>query len=190
MFDWLFEGRTSVYILLAIGAVVLFYFGWQLRRRALFVAGGIAAALILVYFLLDRIVETDREQVRRKLLAMADGVKARDADRILAHVSEKFSSWGKNRATLRDYIVRHFQDGSIDELLIGDIEFPAGATPTAEGTVRVTFYAKPKSTRLGTTPSFPGEATFVRDLDGEWRVTGFNIFEPFVNSNAPLEKLP
>ena len=100
VFDWLFEGRVGVYVLLAAVAAALFYFGLQLRRRALFVAGGIAAALILVYFLLDRFVETDREQVQRKLIAMAEGVKARDADRIVTHVSTRFSGGRMNRAAI------------------------------------------------------------------------------------------
>ena len=44
VFDWLFEGRLSVYILLAIAAVAFLY-GWsQLRKRGFFIAAGIGCA--------------------------------------------------------------------------------------------------------------------------------------------------
>ena len=33
MFDWLFEGQTTVYILLGVALVVLVFAYWQYRRK-------------------------------------------------------------------------------------------------------------------------------------------------------------
>ena len=188
MFDWLFEGRTIVYVLLGVAAAALLYLGFTRKRRGLLVAGGIVAALIGLYFLLDRLVETDREQIRRSLSDMADAVKAADTERILSHISPKFSAWGMDRAAFRGYVDRNLRGRLVDELLIWDVAFPNGGTPTANGTIEVTFRAKPKSARLGMTPDFRGEATFARDSDGQWKMTGFKIFNPLIDASTPLER--
>jgi hypothetical protein len=187
VFDWLFEGRVSVYILLATAAAALLYTGLQWRKRSLLVAGGIVAALISVYFLLDRLVETGREQARRKLHEIAEAVKARDADRILGHVSERFSSQGRDHAALRGYVEARLRDRLIDELVIWDITFPDSPAAAADGELRVAFRARPHGARLGTTPPFLVEATFCRDADGEWRITAFLVFNPIVDSHTPLD---
>ncbi len=188
MFDWLFEGRTSVYILLAAAVVGLFYCGLQLRRKELRWAAVVVAVLIGVYFLLDRLVETGREQVQRKLLEMADAVKAGDTDRVLEHVSSRFSTWGMDRSAFRSYVEPHLRGRRVEELTIWDIAFPRGDRSTADDTIRVTFGVRPKGAQLGTTPSFLGEASFVRDPDGQWRMAGFQVYNPIVNSSVPLER--
>ena len=57
MFDWLFEGRVSVYVLLGVAAALLLYAGRARRQKSLLLAGGIVACLIGLYYLLDRFVE-------------------------------------------------------------------------------------------------------------------------------------
>jgi len=187
VFDWLFEGRLTVYVVLAAVAATLLYVGVQRRRHEYLVAAGIVVALIGLYFLLDRLVETNREQVRRKLVEMADGVKDRDADRVLAHVSEKFATQGMDRAAFRRYVEARLSGRWLDELAMWDIEFPRGAKPDFDGAIRVTFRVRPKGARLGTTPPFLGEAAFVRDGDGQWRMAGFKVFHPVIDSHIPLD---
>ena len=51
------------------------------------------ALLAPLYLLLDRLVETRREQITRKLEAMAAAVKPKDAGTIFQHISESFR-WG------------------------------------------------------------------------------------------------
>ncbi len=189
VFDWLFEGRTSVYVLLGVAAVGLLYLGNQGKRRALLAAGAIAAALIGLYFVLDRVVETDREQVKRQLFEMAEEVKTGNTDRIISHLSPKFSVWGMDRSAFRGYVDSRLSGRLIEELAIWDVAFPDGGTPAADGSLRVTFNAKPKAARLGTTPHFLCEATFLRDTDGPWRMTGFKIFNPPpLDGKTPIER--
>ena len=187
MFDWLFEGRLAVYVVLAVMAAPLLYVGIQRRERRYLVAGSVIVALIGVYFLLSRLRETDRAQVRRKLEEMAAAVKDRDADRILAHVSEKFATQGMDRQKFRRYVEGRLRGRWLEELAIWDIDFPDGAKPDADGIIRVTFRVRPKGPHLGTPPPFLGEASFVRDPDGQWRMTGFNVFHPFIDSHIPLD---
>jgi hypothetical protein len=61
LFDWLFEGRTNVYAVLAALAVFLLVIWWQTRKRWLLLGTVLAVGMIGVYALLDKAVETDRE---------------------------------------------------------------------------------------------------------------------------------
>jgi hypothetical protein len=185
VFDWLFEGRANVYLLLAVAAAALLYLGVQTRRRSLLIAGGGVVVLMGVYFLLDRLVETGREQVRRKLLEMAEAVNARDTDRVMVHVSERFSSQNRDRPALRSFVDRHLRERSVDELAIGDVAFPDPPSSPGEGTLAVTFRARAHIARLGVVASAQVRATFGRDPDGQWRMTAFEVLNPADNT-TPL----
>ena len=115
---------------------------------------------------------------------MADGVKARNTDRVLTHISPKFSAYGRDRSEFRGYVESRL--GLVDDLVIWNIELPSGGSPAANGTLRVTFSAKPKGARLGTPPPFLVEASFVLDPDGQWRMKDFQVFNPIVDSHVPL----
>jgi hypothetical protein len=191
VFDWLYEGRISVYVLLAVAAVVLLYAGRKTQKRGLLLAGGLVALLLGVYFLLDRFVETDREQIKRKLERdLPDAVTKRDTDRVLGTFSEKFTVWGMTKPEFRTYVDRGLKESWFTELLIWNIQFPNGMTPGPDGTVHVDFDAKPKGGRVGDPPHFHVESTFVRDPDGQWRMSTFKVFNPMVNSNIPLDRPP
>src|SRR4051812_29579654 len=101
MFDWLFEGRLTVYLALAVVALILLGLYWRDRRRWFLFGIGIVGVFVLTYLLLDRLVETNREQITRKLQEMAAGVKARSAERIFRHISDRFTFQGMNKATFR-----------------------------------------------------------------------------------------
>ena len=167
-------------------AVILLYASWQMRRRSLLLAAGAVVALIGVYFLLDYFVETDREQVRRSLLDIADGVKDDRPNRIISHISAQFSVQGKDKAAFESYLEPRLSQHWLDELVIWDIAFPVGDPPPAEGTLLVTFSARPKSKRLGQTPWFRCESVFVRDPDRQWRMNSFELFEAVSGSRSPV----
>jgi hypothetical protein len=187
VFDWLFEGRISVYILLGVTAALLFYVGRQEGQKRFLVAGGIVALLIGVYFLLDRLIETGREQVRRKLAETADAVQPGDLDRIMSLVSDRFSTWGMDRAGFRDFIAPELRTHTVEELEISGVTFPDGGAAAADGTMRVNFNARIKTARLGA-GTFLVEATFGRDADGQWRLTGYQVSNPLLNNGLPLER--
>src|SRR5581483_1072824 len=92
VFDWLFEGQTTVYVLLGTLLLACFFIYWQYRRRAWLYAMAVVVALIGLYWLLDRLVETDREQVQREVEALAADVRGHRHDAVYAHLAEDFRS--------------------------------------------------------------------------------------------------
>jgi hypothetical protein len=196
VFDWLFEGRPAVYVALAAAAVVLFVAWWQTRKRYWLYATAAFVALAGLYFLLDRLVETDREQIVRKVNEMAAGVRERNVDRIFANVSEHFRLNNSDRAAFRQFAERALRTGEVTDITVWDFQFPedfrarvrrTGTTgpPELDG-ARVSFMVKPQGPRLGA-PFFRCDATFVRGPDGQWRLFGFQLFQPGVDSNQPVQ---
>jgi hypothetical protein len=183
VFDWLFEGRTSVYlVLIVLGGVVVLQWarvGFPIvqetrtrpprRRLALLPILLVLIALLAgAYNLLDRLVETRREQITRKLQEMAAAVKARNVDHIFAHVSEQFNVQGMNRAAFRGYVETAIENRWADELVLWGDQFP-------DDSGGVNFFAKPKGPRLQDT-AFGVRGRFVLDSDGQWRLQGFEVF--------------
>ena len=74
---WLIEGDATIYLLLGFGFIVCLVAWQRTRKRHFAIAAGVFAALILGYFLLDRFIESDGEQMTRKgpAPAGAPGIK-------------------------------------------------------------------------------------------------------------------
>jgi hypothetical protein len=175
VFDWLFEGRQVIYWLLGTVAVLLLLVWWRSRNRKVLIAAGVAFALGVLYFLLSLTVETPRTQVVRKLHEMAAAVKARDADGMFRHIANDFKFRGQDRATFHNYVDMVLRRGLISDLVIYDEDFPSGGDGR---TLLVNFMAKPRSDVLGDQPAYPVEAKFVREPDGQWRMAGFEVYNP------------
>src|SRR5439155_12375210 len=111
------------------------------------VLGGLAGA----YFLLDRLVETDREQVRRKVQEMAAGFKAKSTEQIFKNISDQFRVDPYDKKAIRALADRALRNGLVDDLVVYDIEspkefrsdFPSPAGGTTQVAL-VNFQAKPK----------------------------------------------
>jgi hypothetical protein len=176
LFDWLFEGRTNVYVMLAALALFLLLVWWQMRRRWLLMGVPIVLALIGLYALLDKWVETDREQIVRKVQEMAAAVNARDLDKLLAHISDHFRSpQGRDKQQLREEIAHYLQAGIVSNARVWDIV--CEDRPSREqGTVRVLFSAK------ADTGGGPPMADCVADFDFDpthgWRMRSLELFQP------------
>src|SRR5581483_3497638 len=92
VFDWLFEGQVTVYIFLVAVLIGLFFLYWQWRRRVWLYAMLGVLVLIGLYALLDRLVETDAEQVERQVKEMAAEMQAHNLDAVMRHLSDDFRS--------------------------------------------------------------------------------------------------
>ena len=64
VFDWLFEGHWYIYTVLALLALFFLWFWWQNRTRFWLIGLTVFLALIGIYWLLDILVETGREQIK------------------------------------------------------------------------------------------------------------------------------
>jgi hypothetical protein len=176
VFDWLFEGRLAVYLVLAATAAVLVMLWTRDRKRRWLLLAGFPVALMGLYFLLDLMVETGREQIGRKLQAMSAAVRARDADGILTHVSESFQYEQSGRITDK-VAFRRAVESAFDHRDVDEVRISGAAMGEKAG--KVTFMVKPVGGRVReVTLVFFCEATFVKDPDGQWRLGGFILCNP------------
>lgn len=175
MFDWLFEGRTSVYAVLAALAVFLLLIWWQTRKRWLVVAVVFVAALVGFYDLLDRIVETDREQIVRKLKEMAAAVSAHNLDAAFVHISDQFrSAGGKSKSDLRNTAQTYLNQRFVERVQIWDILID-GRPSREQGEIRVFFSAKAQNGQEFLTDC---DAVFDFHPEHGWRLRSFRLLKP------------
>ena len=175
--DWIYEGRLSVYFALATVAAILIGLWWRDRQSAWLAAILPVVLLAVLYFLLDWSVETRGEQISRKLHEMAAAVRARDASRILGHLSPQFTYRGTTHEAFRKHVEATLRDGWIDELTIWDIR------PEGEG---VRLLAKPKG-RVAVGLSFLVRTRWVQDADMQYRMATFEVFHTFADTDKPVD---
>jgi ketosteroid isomerase-like protein len=189
VFDWLYEGWDVVYVLLGLVAVGLLWLWKQTPRRAYLIAAAVCLVLIGIYFLLDRQVETDREQIQRKITEMAAAVQTRDVERIFQHISPNFHAGEADRAGFRQDVERALP--LIDKVEVWGSQFPenfrqrTGQGAAAEETARVEFFAKPSGGTAGNAGYYLVRAVMRRDPDGQWRLQSYEVFTP-AGSNEPV----
>jgi ketosteroid isomerase-like protein len=144
-----------------------------------------------VYFLLDWAVETDREQIGRRMQEMAGNVRTRNIAAIFSHISEDFRRGKENFRRLAE---SHIQRGDVDSVVVWDLQFPDEfRTPVevsgrrAEG-AQVFFRV---NTHGGISEGWQArvEALFVRDPDGQWRLLDFRLFDPLTNQPLSIPGL-
>jgi len=179
MFDWLFEGHRhpAIYIALAAAAALCVVVWRRTRKRRWLIAAAVPVALAGLYWLLDITVETDREQIERKVDAMADGFKApARLDAVFDNVSDKFhSSYADNKAALRDLAQQHIQSSGITEVRILDFHCPEASR--AKGTAAAEFRAKVVGNFGGGLEAVTVhcDATFDYDATHGWRMSGLGV---------------
>jgi hypothetical protein len=184
LFDWLFEGRTSVYVMLVALAVFLLLIWWQTRKRWLLHGVVVAVALVGLYALLDKAVETDREQIVRKVQEMAAAVNARDLDGLFENISDNFRSrLGKDKQQFRDTVANYLKKGMVSNVRVWDIG--CKDTPSREHPpVQVFFSAKAES---GRDLMADCEATFDFDAEHGWRLQNIRLLKPQTTEEWPIQ---
>jgi hypothetical protein len=184
VFDWLFEGRTAVYVSLISLAAFLLVVWWQRRQRRWLVGVAVAASLIGLYALLDRIVETDREQIVRKVHEMANAMNARDLDALFANISDRFRSpGGKNKEELRDLVQHYVNSGMVENVKVWDIVCVERPSPN-NSPVRVFFSAKAEGVREMMADC---DATFDFDPQSGWRLRSVRLLQPQMDEEWQIQ---
>jgi hypothetical protein len=183
LFDWLFEGRPSVYIALVGVAVILLILWWQRRKRWCLIAVAIVAALAGLYALLDVNVETDREQIVRKINAMIAAVNAHNLDAAFTHISDQFrSERGKSKADLRAMAEMYLNQRIVETVKAWDITMPE--RPSREHPPARVFF----SVKASGVQEFLADcdATFDFDAQHGWRLRSFRLLKPQTNEEWGL----
>jgi hypothetical protein len=122
---------------------------------------------------------------------MSAGVLARDVDRIFAHVSEQFRQGPRtfgstlDKAAFRKASEAAIRAHHVTEVSAWDFE-PQGVS-RAQRTATMVFKVKPRGNWGGDAAYYLCRAQFVLDPDNQWRLEGFEIFNPFVDVHEPLQ---
>jgi hypothetical protein len=175
VFDWLFEGRTSIYVILAALSVFLLLVWWQTRKRGWLIGVAVAVGLVGLYALLDRMVETDREQIVRKVNEMAAAVNSRNLDALFANISDDFRSpRGRSKEELRNDIKGYLEGGIVKKATVWDIV--CEGTPSRDNPpVRVFFKAKAEGAQEFLADC---DCTFDFDPGHGWRLKSIRLLKP------------
>jgi hypothetical protein len=182
VFDWVFEGHWAVFSVLAMLALMVLLLWWWTHRRFWLIGCAVLAGLIGLYALLNVLVETDREQIKRKLDDMAAAVQPHDTDRIFRHISPEFRYQNQDRAAFRSYVEYVFRHNWVDRLTIWNYEWPEGGNRTlCPVNFNVKLYGQVSGEEY-----YLVRALFSRDPDYQWRLRHFEVFNPFVQTTEPL----
>ena len=174
-FDWLFEGQTSVYLLLGTALSGLLVIYWYWRRKAWLFAMLFIAALIGLYALLDHLVETDQEQIERKLEAMAKGVRDHNTDAVFEHLADDFRSGVNNKTDFRNEAEPRIN--SVSRLVIWDFRYDSKPERGKEFTgLRFRFKVVPSG--LPADPWCDCRPVLVYNPEKGWQVKGFTVLKP------------
>lgn len=185
MFDWLFEGRLAIYLLLGLLTVAL-VFAWRHNGKGWCLIGaGVMLVLIGGYWLLNRLVETDREEITRKVDEISAAVRQRDLDKVFANLSDQFRSpSGMTKQAFRSNVESLRRSYEITELVVWDFEF--SERPAREkGTATASFRFKVKG-NFGDMIEHRCEPVFVYEPPHGWRMKSFTIFKPMPNEPIQL----
>jgi hypothetical protein len=189
MQNWLLDNLALITILLSIVTLAFVFVWWRTRRRP-YALGAVTAVTLLglVWLLLYALPllfgETDSQQIERKIRAMAAAVKTRDLDRIFSHISESFHFGSHDKAAFRRRSEEVIRAGEVEEVIVWD--FQRGDIARDQRTGKISFMVKARASWRGSEAGYRCDADFVLDSDGQWRMGGFQLFNPFRESKEPI----
>jgi hypothetical protein len=182
---WLVEGDTTLYFVLASVGLICVAVWWRTRRRGYAVAAGAAAVAILGLSLLDRLIESDREQMIRKVQEVADAISHRRLDRAFEHVSEQFDRRGKNKQGFREFADAHLRRGFVTDVQVWDFTVTEVSAESRRGVVECFFKVRGNFPGGESPPGALTRIVFTLDPDQQWRVKNFDWFSSVADSKSP-----
>lgn len=182
--DWLTESNPSLYFLLAVIAIGCATAWWRTRQRNYAVATGVALALMAGAYLFHQLIESDREQMARKVTEISAAVRARQLDGAFRQIAESFRYGGADKKAFRAFAERMQQTRSVDEFTAWDFEPGPTSRESKKGELSFRFIVRGNFGQ--TSPSYFAKTQWVYDADGEWRLQGFDLFDAINDSKTPL----
>lgn len=183
---WLVENPTPVYVILGLAAIVLAYVWWARQENKVLIAVAVVIGLMVLVKLLDVLIVTDQEQVVLAVQDMAGSVQKKDVNRIFGLISEKFHAFGIDKAGFRKWVERRIHDADVTGLKVWDFE-PTKEAPQPNQR-SILFLVKAEGHEQAGRTFFRCKATFVRDADGQWRLSGCELMSPLLDPEK-AEKL-
>ncbi len=184
---FLSDPSFTLYVVLILGVFVTGGLLVRKQDRGSLIRAGIAALLLLLLFLCDRLYESPREEAVRRVQTMATAANARNWDEVFAHVSDKFQYDKYDKKNFRDFVsqrtvqqtatvnFKDFDRNNFEEL--------------PDGQIRLGFVAHLSTPTVDRIPLYV-QATFIKDADGQYRMRGFTMYD-FVNrGSGGVQKFP
>jgi len=140
--------------------------------------------LLIGLLLLDRLFESDREQMIRKLEEMSAGVRDNNLDKVFDHISSSFRKGSFDKQSLRSRADEARRSGQVNEIRIWDETIESIDPDAKKATVRFSFSVRGSVST--TNVPYLCKAFFAKEADGQWRLQGFDIFNPVVDQNSPM----
>jgi ketosteroid isomerase-like protein len=170
------EDPTVLYVLLGFAAVVAFLY-FTFSKRVVHLAGVPAAiGLAAVIFLVDYLIETDREQVERKVQELADAVDRADYDKLADLISPRFyTPVFTSKQNLVEQARRLLDPQARRKTHFWQFD-------TRQGSGGKTWIVEGNVSASGQYGGYDVqgwfgriEFTFLKDPDGQWRVAKFTV---------------
>jgi hypothetical protein len=145
-----------------------------------------ALAVLLIVFLIDKLVESPREEALGKVQQMMKAANARQPDAFVAQIADTIEYKGRGRTkTITREQLRTAGFWSLlhqHNVRVAGWDYDAREIDT--NTVEVGFLAKAEAEGR----SFPMylQGTFTRQPDGKLRLTRFASFDPMKRTNEPI----
>jgi hypothetical protein len=177
--SWIIDNAGFVYLLLGLVATGNLVAFWLTKRvKYLLIAGGVVA-LIALFWLLTRLVPTDRKLIESGIYDMADAFVAQRTDDLFKHVSKDFTFAGENRAQFEKKVRSTIQHYKVNDVRISQVDVKEVAKDSAKAEFRATAFS---SLYDGPFP-MRCKADFVRE-GTQWKLRAIEFFA--FNSDQPL----
>ena len=179
----LFDHAATVMFLLGFVALAFGLGWWYTRLGKYLVAAGGMLLLILLLWLLSLFVVTDRQQIRRNLEAMAQGVLDGKPDAVFKHLAKDFAFEQIGREEFVQRATREIQGRRVKDLHLWDFDFEEFSA--SQGKAKVAFRARVDLSE-GPMAMVLVRANFVREGQA-WTMKAFQVFNAVANTDRPLQ---
>jgi hypothetical protein len=185
MLSWLVDHATEVYIVLGIVALAFLIALWVTRKRRYAVGISVTAGLALLFFLFTLLMPTDQKRILHAIDEMGAGVRERNTDRVFAQISDQFRLGSQDKKAFRGAVEPILRRGEVTEIQVW--QFRDFEISRDNRTATVVFQVKPQPAERFDNLFYRCKATFVLDPDDHWRLSNFQLFNPFVDTDKPIE---
>jgi hypothetical protein len=187
------DPSTTFYVILLIVVFGLAAFWLRKKSRGNLIRLLLGVGVLAAVFLIDRFFESPREEATRKLHEMAQASQDNNWNPFFNNVSDSFkykspSGAEFDKQTFRDWATTIAAIPGFKGVIVWDFH-RADFRPIDNDNFKIGFRAKPKDV-----PNLESEvwivATFHRDPDGQWRMSGFNCYDRNKqdrNDNPPMD---
>jgi len=184
--DWLFEGRAIVF-----GSLICIWLGllliWIFAKYNHFPATTISVfILIILYFGLDKLVSTNKENAELVLSDISDLTLKGSVNSTLKHFDEQFkTARSTDLKGFKNWLATHQADKFIKNIIFWDIEDISQIVGAK--TTKITCLVKVKTSLDGMREGiYRVEFIFQNNKDGLPTILSFQVYDP-INQNNRIE---